>query len=254
MQGGRFTRFMSQAALFLCLTRYMTHEHTWCSVATHICSIKLSQLLLGHWDHPQAGLQLHQCSGRWHQPGASLTAWLLLSSTPRVRKDSRKQIKLHHNPLKASRISPLGNSLPADSKKKNLESDSYVPSLQMATEMFRVRHHWQKPDKCWKANTWCKLPLVLPTLVSLKVGRNSQEFLHSWAAFSLPVLTRHTGKEKTSKKVNAVTNPFYKLKKKNKSQESFKAKEESVMPWSNDFWQGWAPHSAKYSMLKLKAF
>lgn len=64
MQGGRFTKFMSQAALFLCLTRYMTHEHTWCSVATHVCSIKLSQLLLGHWDHTQAGLQLHQRSGR----------------------------------------------------------------------------------------------------------------------------------------------------------------------------------------------
>lgn len=68
------------------------------------------------------------------------------------------------------------------------------------------------------------------TLVSLKVGRNSQEFLHSCAAFSLPVLTRHTGKEKTSKEVNAVTNPFYKLKKKKKSQESFKAKEGSVVP------------------------
>lgn len=233
----------------------MTHEHTWCSVATHVCSIKLSQLLLGHWDHTQAGLQLHQRSGRWHQPGASLTAWLLLSSTPRVRKDSRRQIKLRHNPLKASRISPLGNSRPADSKKnKSRVWQLWSQSANGHRDVQGVRHHWQKPDKCWKANTWCKLLLVLMTLVSLKVGRNSQEFLHSCAAFSLPVLTRHTGKEKTSKEVNAVTNPFYKLKKKKKSQESFKAKEGSVVPWSNDFWQGWAPHSAKYSMLKLKAF
>lgn len=116
----------------------------------------------------QAGPQLQQlpqCPGRGHHPrDCPLTH-------PEPRETPWKWIKLHHKPPEDSRTSPLCNP-PTTMEVKIRVWQRFC--LQTATETFKQqKHHQQKSgSRSWKANSRCKLLLILHALSS-KIGQNS---------------------------------------------------------------------------------
>lgn len=208
MEGGRFATFVSPVALSSSQTSHTTPVSTR-GATTCVSPTEQPQLLLGHWDlsHTvrQAGPQLQQCSDRGHYPRDSPLTHPEPGETP------WRWIKLHHKLLEDSRTS-LWNPLTTRRKKIRVW---HRFCLQTTRETFKQqRHHQQKSgSRSWKANSWCKMLLILHALSS-KIGQNSQGTSFPFTPTDDLVCLHQVcwRRKEICKKAYAVTDPFVKVK------------------------------------------
>lgn len=182
------------------------------------------QLLLGHWDlsHRQSGKLVPSSSSSWSGLTVALTKGLS-PYKPRGRRDS----------MEMNKVTPQTSwgqqnliAKPSHNKEEKKTPGFDTGSIYKLQKTFKQqRYHQQKSgSRSWKAKSWCKLVLVLCALSS-KIGQNSQG-----TSFPLTIQRIYFVCIK-HKEVDAVTDPFVKVKP-HRSSKTIKG---LVMSWSNDF-------------------